>query len=335
MDYEIFELGDLKLQSGQTVPNAVLAYKTHGTLAPDKRNVVVVPTWYPGQHTDLEWLFGEDKALDPRKYFIVVPDMLANGLSSSPSNTAPPFDRSRFPTVTIYDNIRAQHRLLTEQFGVERIALVTGISMGALQTYQWAASYPEMVERIAPICGTARCWPHNYVALEGVKAAIRADAAWNDGDYAEQPIRGLRAAGRVYAGWVFSAAFHRERRYQDLGFPTLEEFLSGFWDGFFPRRDANNCLAMATTWQLADISTNPEYDGNFERALAAITARAIVMPGQTDLMFPVELCEYEVQHIPNADLRPIDSVWGHAAGVGFNPMDTQFIDDNLRELLAR
>lgn len=334
MDYEIFDLGDVTLQSGQILPNAILAYKTHGTLAADKGNVIVLPTWYPGQHSDLEWLISEDKALDPRRYCIVVPNMLGNGLSSSPSNTAPPLDRARFPVVTIYDNVRLQQRLLSERFGVERITLVTGISMGALQAYQWAVSFPDMVERVAPICGTARCSPHNHVALEGLKAAIRADTTWNGGDYEEQPVAGLRAAGRVYAGWVFSAEFYREQRYQDWGFATLEEFLSGFWDGFFPQRDANDALAMATTWQMADISVNPEFHGDFQRALSAIAAKAFVMPGQTDLLFTFCDCEYEVRHIPNAELRPIPSIWGHAAGVGSNPRDTQFLDDNLRELLA-
>jgi homoserine O-acetyltransferase/O-succinyltransferase len=142
-------------------------------------------------------------------------------------------------------------------------------------------------------------------------------------------------AGRVYAGWVFSAAFYAEGCYRDLGFPTLEEFLAGFWDGFFPRRDANDCLAMATTWQLADIGAGPEYGGDFEKALSSIAAEAIVMPGETDLMFTVEQCEYEVRHMPNAELRPIRSIWGHAAGVGFNPKDTEFLEANLRELLSR
>jgi homoserine O-acetyltransferase/O-succinyltransferase len=71
-------------------------------------------------------------------------------------------DKARFPNVTIYDNVRLQHRLVTEKFGIEKIALVTGWSMGAQQTFQWGASYPDMVERIAPFCGTAKTWPHNF-----------------------------------------------------------------------------------------------------------------------------------------------------------------------------
>src|SRR3984957_12420277 len=90
-DYEIFELGDVVLQCKQTLRGAKLAYKTYGTLNAAKDNVIVYPTWYSGQHYENEWLISEKLALDPRKYFIIVPNMLGNGLSSSPSNTPAPF----------------------------------------------------------------------------------------------------------------------------------------------------------------------------------------------------------------------------------------------------
>src|SRR5258708_35497999 len=89
----------------------------------DKRNSNVFPTWYSGQHYDNEWLLGVGMALDPQKYFIIIPNMLGNGLSSSPSNTPPPSDKARFPNVTVYDNVRQQHRLVTEKFGIEKVAL--------------------------------------------------------------------------------------------------------------------------------------------------------------------------------------------------------------------
>jgi homoserine O-acetyltransferase len=272
-------------------------------------------------------------ALDPERYFVVVPNMLGNGLSSSPSNNPPPYDRARFPHVTTRDNVRLQHRLLTERFGVERIALVTGWSMGAQQTFQWAASYPEMVERILPFCGSARTSPHNFVFLEGVKAALTADAAFQNGWYEKPPETGLRSLARVYAGWGFSQAFYRERLYLGMGYSSLEDFLVAFWEGFFLPKDANNLLTMLWTWQHGDIGATPGFDGDFERALGAIRARAIVMPGQTDLYFPPEDSEYEVRHMPNAEYRPIPSIWGHFAGGGLNPEDTEFIDASLKELL--
>ncbi|MBE9062548.1 alpha/beta fold hydrolase [cf. Phormidesmis sp. LEGE 11477] len=334
VDYETFELGDVALQSGATLRDAKLAYKTFGTLNADKSNVIVYPTWYSGQHYDNEWLIGEGMALDPQKYFIIIPNMFGNGLSSSPSNTPPPYDRARFPHVTFYDNVAAQHRLVTEEFGIEKIALVTGWSMGAGQTYQWGMSYPEMVERIFPFCGSAKTSLHNIVFLEGVKVAIQTDVAWKNGWYDKQPNQGLRAVGRVYAGWGLSQAFYRERLHIEMGYSSLEDFLVAFWEGFFLKKDANNLLAMLWTWQNGDIANTPGFEGDFEKALSAIKAKAIVMPGQTDLYFPPEDNEYEVEHMSDAEFRMIPSIWGHFAGGGINEADTEFIDRHIKELLT-
>jgi homoserine O-acetyltransferase/O-succinyltransferase len=334
-DYEIFDLGDFPLQRGATLRDAKLAYKTYGTLNADKSNVIVYPTWYSGQHYDNEWLIGEGMALDPQNYFIIIPNMLGNGLSTSPSNIPQPYNKSRFPHVTFYDNVRAQHKLVTETFGIETIALVVGWSMGAGQTYQWGISYPEMVERIFPFCGSAKTSLHNIVFLEGVKAALQADAAWKGGWYDEPPTTGLRAVGRVYAGWGLSQSFYREKVYHQMGYTSLEDFLVGFWEGFFFKKDANNLLTMLWTWQHGDISQTPGFDGDFEKALGAIKAKAIVMPAEMDLYFPPEDNEYEVKYMPNAEFRAIKSVWGHFAGGGVNAADTKFIDDAIKELLAR
>src|ERR1700682_1758396 len=181
LDYEIYDLGDFRFQRGATVRSCKLAYKVFGKLNVDKNNVIVYPTWYSGQHYDNEWLIGSGMALDPDRYFIIIPNMFGNGLSSSPSNVGPPHDRGRFPGVTATDNVRMQRRLLTERLGIERIALVYGWSMGGQQAYHWAALFPDMVERIAVVCGSARTAPHNLVFLEGINYALIADTAWRVG----------------------------------------------------------------------------------------------------------------------------------------------------------
>ena len=333
-DYQTFEADDILLQSGLTLRGTKLAYKTHGTLNPDKTNVVVYPTRYSGRHEDNEFLIGEGMALDPTKYFIIVPNLLGNGVSSSPSNTPPPYGRGRFPNITVFDNVRLQHRLVTETFGIDQIALVVGWSMGGQQAYQWGALYPDEVERIAPICGAAKCADHAYVFLAGMAAALTADPAWADGWYDEPPARGLRAMGRTWAGWALSQEFYRRKWYREkMGYSSVEDFLIGYWEGLFLTRDANNLLSLIWTWQHADISDNEIYNGDFERALGAIRAKAIVMPGQTDLYFPPEDNEDEVKHMPNAEFRPIPSIWGHYAGGGRDPDDVRFIDHALKELL--
>jgi len=329
-----FALGDLQLQSGTTLRKAKLAYKTHGRLNAVKSNVILYPTQYAAQHSDVEWIIGPGRALDSDKYFIIVLDQLGNGVSSSPSNTAPPQDRTRFPTITIRDDIAAQYRLVTEGFGIRRIALVTGYSMGAQQAFQWAASHPDMVARIAPFCGTAKTTPHNAVFLEGLRAALTADAAWMKGDYRDPPVQGLRAFARVYAGWGFSQQFYKQEVYRQMGFVSLEDCLTGFWEKRYMRRDANNLLSMLRTWQLNDLGATSGFGGNLDQALSTIKAKATVMAGQTDLYFPPVDMEAEAARIPSARFRVIPSLWGHMAGAGLNATDSRFIEDEIRALLA-
>jgi homoserine O-acetyltransferase/O-succinyltransferase len=330
-----FQLGDLVLERGLTLRGAQIRYKTYGTLAPDKSNVIVYPTSFSAQHPDIEWLIGSDRILDPNRDFIVIPNMFGNGLSSSPSNTASPFDRGRFPQITAADNIHAQRRLMTEAFGVDRIKLVYGWSMGGQQAYHWGALYPDKVERICVICGSAKTAPHNVVFLEGVRATLTADVNFADGHFAQQPVRGLRAMGRVYAGWALSQSFYREELWRGLGFSSLEDFLISNWEGNYLRRDANNLLCQLWTWQHADISNNPLYHGDLPRALGAIEAKALIMPGETDLYFQVEDNRREVKHLKRGELRPIPSIWGHRAGNPLgNAQDERFIAQAVRELLA-
>ena len=310
MVHEVFELGDVALQSGAVLPDARLAYRTCGALDASRGNVIVLPTFYTGTHARNEDFLRAVPTLDPARYLIVSVNLFGNGVSSSPSNTPPPFDGPRFPAVTLHDNVACQHRLLTEGLGVRRIALVFGWSLAGCQAYEWAAQFPDMVDAILPFCASARTSPHNQVFLEGVKAALKADRAFAQGDYATPPEAGLRAFGRVYAGWAYSQDFYRERLHRELGFETWEELLVD-WERDHLGWDANDLLAKLETWQLGDVSANERYRGDFERALGAIRARAILVPCTTDLYFPPEDNAIEARHMPNADLRTYASPWGH------------------------
>jgi len=333
-DPEYFELGDFELQSGQVLEAARLAYVTRGELNRARDNVVVFPTYYTGRHHDNLRMVGAGRALDPERYFVVVPNLFGNGVSSSPSNHAPQ-PAERFPRVTVLDNVRAQQRLLVERLGIERVALAFGWSMGAQQVYHHAALYPDRVERLLAVCGSARTSRHNWVFLEGVKAALLADPDFADGRYVDPPLRGLGAFGRVYAGWAYSQAYFREEIYRQRGHESAAAVLDA-WAHDHQAWDANDLLCMLWSWQHADISDNPVYAGDFARALGAISAEAIVMPGSTDLYFHPDDSRVEVAHMRRAELRVIESSWGHiAGGPDRNPRDGAFIERSLCELLAR
>jgi homoserine O-acetyltransferase len=332
--FEVFELGDVTLQSGAILPNARLGYKTYGRLGAKRDNVIVLPTFYTGTHERNEAYLASVPALDPGRYFIVSINLFGNGVSSSPSNTPPPVDGPRFPHTTLFDNVACQHRLLRDGLGVERIALVAGWSLAGCQAYQWAIQYPHRVAAIMPFCASARTSPHNTVFLEGVKAALQADCAFKDGDYTSPPRAGLKAFARVYAGWAFSQAFYRERLHRELGFETVEDLLVE-WERDHLHWDANDLLAKLWTWQHADISANDRYGGDFEAALKAIQARAILIPCTTDLYFPPQDNAFEARLMPNALLRPYESPWGHCVATpGRDPAFMAFLNECATQLLS-
>lgn len=340
-DFSVYDLGNFQLQAGGSLPSAKLAYKTYGKLNAVKNNVVILPTFYTGSHMRNEGFFGEGRAIDPAKHFIVSVNMFGNGISSSPSNTKDTtinnprlLSNSEFPNITLFDNIRAQHQLLTEELGVEEIALVTGWSMAGCQAYQWAAQYPKMVKAILPFMASAKTSEHNIVFLEGVKAALQADAVYAEGDYTETPIKGLKAFGRIYAGWAFSQTFYREEMYRLKGFDSAEALLQD-WEQDHLDWDANDLISKIWTWQQSDISKQAPYNGDFKAALSAIEAKTIVIVCDNDLYFRPEDNELEVKHIKNGELRIFNSPWGHCvASPGNEPKFEAFLDNAITELLG-
>ena len=118
--YSLFELGDFQLECGRTLANCQLAYSCFGELNSEKTNAIVFTVMFSGTNKAMEKYIGKGLALDPEKYFIVVPNQLGSGLSTSPHNAPPPDAGPDFPQISIGDDVRAQHRLLTEKFGVKK-----------------------------------------------------------------------------------------------------------------------------------------------------------------------------------------------------------------------
>ena len=331
-ELSFLDVSNFILQKGGFLPQVRVAYRTVGTLNAARDNAVLVPSWYTGTEADSEtYLVGKDRALDPTKYFIILTNLLGNGVSSSPSNTSAPFEMGRFPKITLQDNVRLQHKLVTETLGLDSLRLVTGWSMGACQAYQWAAQYPDMVRACAPIAGSAKTASFNKVFLLSLRRALELDPAFNDGFYNRPPMGGLRAFAAIYAGWGLSEPFYRNAAFTDFSAHDHEEFVAYFWEPFFQKCDANNLLSQLWTWEKGDISDNPMYGGDFPAALRAIKARTIIMPVDLDRYFPPQDALFEAGHIQNVECRVIRSDWGHMAPM--NPGDAPAIDAALRELL--
>ena len=329
---KVHKLDNFTLKSGVTI-NLELSYLTIGELNKKKDNVIIYPTRYAGTHLEQGYLIGEQLALNPKDYFIIIPNMFCNGVSSSPSNTIEPLNGPNFPLITIQDNVIAQHNLVTNLFGIEKIKLVVGWSMGGQQAYQWATQYPDMVENIAAMCAHAKTSGHTHVFLEGMYAALTSDLNWNEGNYKEQPNAGKTTMAMAWAGWALGQNWFREKLYLNDGYKSPQEVLDKLWKTIYYKRDANDLLAMIRTWQEHDISNNEKFNGNIEEALSSIKANVILMPGVNDLYFPPEENKEELKSLKNGKLEIIPSNYGHYAGAAKSKEDLDFVNNQIKILM--
>lgn len=149
------DLGDLKLENGLTIQNCTLGYRTFGKLNPQRSNAVLVPTWFGGTSQQKANIANAGNMADSTHFFVIVVDALGNGVSTSPSNskTQP---NEQFPLFTIRDMVKSQYELVTKHLKLNHLYAVMGVSMGGMQSFQWAVSYPSFMDRVVPIVGTPR-----------------------------------------------------------------------------------------------------------------------------------------------------------------------------------
>jgi homoserine O-acetyltransferase len=335
--YELGDVGDLILEeNGETFRGCKLAYRTFGTLNAARDNAILVTTWFSGTGKIMEDIYvGPDHALDPKKYFIVIVDQIGSGCSSSPHNTPAPQAMAKFPKVRIGDDVRAQHRLLAEKFGITELAMVVGGSMGGQQAYEWAVRFPDMVKRAAVIAATARISLHQVNFTETLQEALMSDPAWQGGWYRNgTDVRdGMDRMAKSVASLGWSREFYQEERWRTvLGMSSLQDFINGVMKAYFEPMDPNALLCKIWKWQRADVSRHT--GGNLAAALQRISAKTYIMPISHDMFFPPNECEADQKLIPGAALKIIESKEGHFALNGFEPKFMEQVDAYLSELLS-
>jgi homoserine O-acetyltransferase/O-succinyltransferase len=329
---------NFKTESGATLPQVRVVYGTYGHLNAAGDNAVLLPSHYMANWHGYEWLIGAgaDKSLDPSRLFLVATELFGNGRSSSPSNTAEPFHGPRFPVMTIRDNVEAVHHLLTEELHITHLRALIGFSMGAEQAFQWAVSHPTFASRIVATSGTAKCYPHGVVRLEGQIAAITADPAFQNGDYTSPPAKGVETFGTVWLGWLYSQEWWRRELWRTGAAQTMsfDQYFQNRRTHFLNTADANDLILQMRTWEKHDVGATTGFGGDVEKALKSISAPLLYMPSETDMYFPVGDARYEAAFIPGVTLLPIPSLWGHTAGAASNPADAKFLNENIARFLA-
>jgi homoserine O-acetyltransferase/O-succinyltransferase len=337
-EYDLVSIGRLDLEEGGSIPDCQLAVTTWGELNEARDNAILITTWYSGTHQIWREIYvGPDHALNPERYFIVCINQIGSGLSTSPHNADGPnadLAMSNFPKVRIGDDVVAQERLLREHFGIEKLALVVGGSMGAQQTYEWAVRFPDKVERAAPIAGTAQNTPHDFLFAEALNEQIWSDPGWNDGEYTSNMdvVDGLTRHAHIWGIMGFSTEFWKQEVWRALEFESKEAFLEGFLEPYFTVMDPNDLLCMAWKWQRGDVARHT--GGDLAAALGRITAKTFVMPIDEDMFFPPRDCKAEQAHIPNSELRIVEDILGHLGLFGVAPTFMPQIDRHLADLLA-
>ncbi len=184
-DQRIAELRSCALESGETIDECRIGYRTFGKLDATKSNVVLFPTWFTGNTKTLADIV-PGKIVDTKKFFLVLVDALGDGVSSGPSSsrTQP---RLRFPRFTIHDMVETQRRLLREVLGVQKVHTVMGISMGGMQAYEWAVSHPDEVGRIVPIVGTPQLTSQDLLLWNAELHVLQGSKAYANGEYEGRP----------------------------------------------------------------------------------------------------------------------------------------------------
>ena len=323
-------LGDLQLESGETILDYRQSYVTHGELNADRSNAILVCASLTGTHHRLDFLVGPGKALDTTRWCIVATDAIGNGLSTSPSNsTRQP--HMAFPRFTVRDMVHAQHRMLVEHLGIRRLQAVVGASMGGMQALQWAVSHPHFMQSIVAMTPMARTSPWAALVTSTARACLTADPAWNGTGFDREPERGWRAYAGLMHGLVMRtpSAVEASMHGVDQAYPSFDEIVNRQRATCF---DAHDYLYQSWAYDAHDVGTTPGYSDT-SRALAAIVARTLILAPPLDLFNPVSSAREAAAGISGARFVEIPSVQGHQSATSQSATDAAFLNQTIARFL--
>ena len=319
VEKKTFSIAAYTTVGGTTIKNVRVGYETYGTLNAGKDNVILVAHFYSGnshaagRYTETDptpgyWdaVIGSGKPVDTDRFLVVSSDTLVNlnvkdpktittGPASINPDTGRPYGMS-FPIVTMRDFVNVQKALL-DSLGVKKLHAVMGASMGAIQSFEWAAADPDVVERIVPVIGAAELNAYGIGWLNVWAAPIMLDPRWKGGDYygKEEPVEGLALALKTvtlharHYGWA-SSAFGRKWAAADRD-PAkswdnkfaIEETLDKIALARARVSDANSFLYLAKANQLFVTG----HRGSLEEGLRDVRANVLLVPAKSDLLlFP-------------------------------------------------
>jgi homoserine O-acetyltransferase len=295
------ELGEFKLVSGEVIRDCRIGYRTFGKLNADKSNVIVFPTWAGGTTEELSGDVGPMGMVDDADYFVILLDAFANGVSSSPSNSAKQ-PHMKFPKITVRDMVNSQHEVLTKVLGISHVKAVMGVSMGGMQTFQWMVSYPDFMDKAIPIVGSPHVAPYDVVLWRINIDAIETNPAWNHGDYSENPSKLVES--EIGELLLNSPAQYNRTHTRAQALESLAKAAEA------PGKDANNKVRQSEAMMELDVAD--QFDGSMEKAAAAVKAEVFVIVAKQDhVVTPQPAIDFA--HQVGATLLELESDCGHLA----------------------
>jgi homoserine O-acetyltransferase/O-succinyltransferase len=271
------DLGDFHLESGETVRDCRIAYRTFGTLNAGRTNAVLFPTWFGGTTKDLVELVGPGKLVDSTNYFVITVDALGDGVSTSPSNSKLQ-PHMKFPKFSIGDMVNSERQLVEKELRIPHLRGVIGISMGGMQTFQWMVAHPDFMDRAIPIVGSPKLTSYDLLLWQAGIHAIQADINWKGGDYSAPPEAGLRTLADIDALAIQTPGY----RVRHTPPEDTKKFLDANEQGAIHGFDANDWIRQAQAMMGHDVSR--PWAGDMAKAAAAVKARVLIVVGLQDHM---------------------------------------------------
>lgn len=299
----VYTIPKFAFEGGGELENMKVGYVTHGTLNAAKDNAILL---VPGTSGNRHWAnahIGPGKTYDTNKYFIIGLDPIGGGNSSSPKDGL----GTKFPKYTIRDMVRAQHEFVTKGLGLASLLAVGGPSMGSFQGIEWGVTYPGFMKGLILHVPGARSDRQIHAIVDAVVAMITLDPAYKNGAYAENPTEGIVRAGMVYFPWLFSEDFLNGLVKDE----TFDKAKIAFGEAWAKAWDANSMIWRYTASRNHDVSK--PYGGDMRKALARVTAKALVMPSMTDRTVSVTLARELYRGLADAVWEEIPSNKGHLA----------------------
>jgi homoserine O-acetyltransferase len=318
----VFIIPAFSFESSERMEDMKIGYVTHGKLNASRDNAILLVPGTANTRHSTDGYIGAGNALDPGRDFIIAVDAIGAGTSSTPADGL----GAAFPRYNIRDMVRAEHELVKQAFGLTRLKAVAGASMGAFQALEWAIHFPDMAERIVLMVPAVRAGNIFKASVSAAIEIIALDPCWRGGHYTEQPVAGLRAAGRLYYPWTVADPY-----LEQLAPQTLERELQGTveraaqWDAwtFIRRYQAS-----------ASHDVSIPFGGDMARALAGVRAQTLVLPTSSDRLLGLQGARDIATHVRGAKYAEVPSARGH---LGWRAVEgapeTRFIVEQIVQFL--